>query len=75
LPLTIDKADGDPRQAVMVGDSRADITTAKAAGVPAVAVSFGYTDIPVRALDPDVVIDRFDQLFEAVQDLSPIRVG
>ncbi|MFL5120326.1 MAG: phosphoglycolate phosphatase [Microvirga sp.] len=75
LTLTIDKADGDPRQAVMVGDSRADITTAKAAGVPAVAVSFGYTDIPVRALDPDVVIDRFDQLFEAVQDLSPIRVG
>jgi phosphoglycolate phosphatase len=75
LTLTIDQAGGDRRQAVMVGDSRTDIATAKAAGVPIVAVSFGYTDTPVRAMDPDRAIDRFEQLFEAVQDLVPIQVG
>jgi phosphoglycolate phosphatase len=75
LTLTIDQAGGDSRQAVMVGDSRTDIATAKAAGVPVVAVSFGYTDTPVRAMDPDRAIDRFEQLFEAVQDLVPIQVG
>jgi phosphoglycolate phosphatase len=75
LTLTIDQAGGDRRQAVMVGDSRTDIATAKAAGVPVVAVSFGYTDTPVRAMDPDRAIDRFEQLFEAVQDLVPIQVG
>ncbi|MFL4974745.1 MAG: phosphoglycolate phosphatase [Microvirga sp.] len=75
LTLTIDQAGGDRRQAVMVGDSRTDIVTAKAAGVPVVAVTFGYTDTPVRAMDPDRAIDRFEQLFEAVQDLVPIQVG
>ena len=75
LTLTIDQAGGDRRQAVMVGDSRTDIVTAKAAGVPVVAVTFGYTDMPVRAMNPDRSIDRFEQLFEAVQDLVPIRVG
>jgi len=75
LTLTLDRAEGDIRQAVMVGDSHADIATAKAAGVPVVAVSFGYTDAPVRTMNPDRVIDRFEQLFDAVQDLVPVRVG
>jgi hypothetical protein len=26
-------------------------------------------------MDPDRAIDRFEQLFEAVQDLVPIQVG
>ena len=34
LTLTIEKAGGDPARAVMVGDSRTDIATAKAAGMP-----------------------------------------
>jgi phosphoglycolate phosphatase len=75
LLLTIDKADGDSRQAIMVGDSRTDIATAKAAGIPVVAATFGYTDIPVRALGPDAIIDHFDHLCEAIQDLVPAQVG
>jgi phosphoglycolate phosphatase len=75
LTLTLDRAEGDIRQAVMIGDSHADIATAKAAGVPVVAVSFGYTDASVRTMNPDRGIDRFEQLFDAVQDLVPVRVG
>lgn len=59
---TIRLAGGDRSRAIMVGDSRVDIETAKAAGVPVVAVSFGYTDKPVRELGPDKVIDHYDEL-------------
>jgi phosphoglycolate phosphatase len=59
-------AGGDRSRAIMVGDSRVDIETAKAAGVPVVAVSFGYTDKPVRELSPDRVIDHYDELEPAI---------
>lgn len=70
LTMTIALAGGDKTAAVMVGDSRTDILTAKNAGVPVVAVDFGYTDIHVSQLDPDVVISHFDQLWSAVAELK-----
>jgi phosphoglycolate phosphatase len=68
LQLTIERAGGDPRRAVMVGDSRTDVATAKAAGLPVIAVPFGYTDVPVVDLDPDRIVTHFDALDGAVQD-------
>lgn len=62
-------AGGDPARAVMVGDSTTDTASAKAAGVPCVAVSFGYADVPLAELGGDVVIDRFDELEAAVDRL------
>lgn len=62
LLKTIELAGGDPGQAVMVGDSRTDIDTAKAAGIPVVAVDFGYTDRHVSEFEPTVVISHFDEL-------------
>jgi len=62
-------AGGDPRQAVMVGDSQTDIATAKAARIPVVAVDFGYTEIPVAQLDPDRVISHFNDLLGSVAAL------
>ena len=56
----------------MVGDSRTDIDTAKAAGIPVVAVTFGYTDVPVTDLGPDRVIAHFSELVEAVGALVPV---
>ena len=56
--------------AVMVGDSRNDVLAAQAAGVPAVVVSFGYTQIPPAALGGDVVIDRLAQLPGALRRLA-----
>src|SRR5215218_9202849 len=69
LTLTIGKAGGHPGRALMVGDSRTDIVTAKAARIPVIAVPFGYTDVPVQSLGPDRVIGHFDELFGAVGDL------
>ena len=62
-------AGGDPARAVMVGDSAADIDAARAARVPAVAVSFGYSVTAAQALGADLVIDRFDTLIEALPKL------
>ncbi|QRM28098.1 HAD family hydrolase [Microvirga sp. VF16] len=67
LTLTIERAGGHPGRAVMIGDSRTDIVTAQNAGIPVVAVPFGYTDVPVRELGPDLVINHFDELFTAVR--------
>ncbi|MCO5148182.1 MAG: phosphoglycolate phosphatase [Aquamicrobium sp.] len=59
---TIRMAGGDPAHAIMVGDSRTDIDTAKAAGIPVIAVDFGYTDQHVRTFSPSRIISHFDEL-------------
>ncbi|MGD9544353.1 MAG: HAD family hydrolase [Methylocystis sp.] len=74
LWLTIEAADGDPRRAVMIGDSKTDIDTARAAGAPSVAVDFGYTDTPVAAFSPDRVISHFDELWDAVASLNAAKL-
>jgi phosphoglycolate phosphatase len=56
---------GDPKRAVMVGDSINDVLAARNAHVPVVLVSFGYTDIPPRDLDADALIDGFGELYGA----------
>ena len=66
LRLTVDKAGGGAEDTIMVGDSITDIRTAPAAGVPVIAVDFGYTDIPVSELGADRVISHFAELRDAV---------
>ncbi|MGI9169342.1 MAG: phosphoglycolate phosphatase [Caulobacteraceae bacterium] len=58
----IERAGGQADFAVMVGDSASDAGAARAAGIPLVLVSFGYTEIPARDLGPDALIDHFDDL-------------
>jgi phosphoglycolate phosphatase len=60
---------GSLNRAIMVGDSDTDIRTAKAASIPVVAVTFGYTDTPVAELSPDAVIDHYDQLVDQIEIL------
>jgi phosphoglycolate phosphatase len=69
LRRTIAAAGGNPQRAIMIGDSLTDIRTARGAGVPVIAVDFGYTDRPVTELGPDRIISRFVQLPAAVAEL------
>ena len=73
LRRTITKAGGDPAYAIMVGDSATDVNTARAAGLPVVAVDFGYTEIPVQLLAPDRIISHFDALPNAITELVPLQ--
>jgi phosphoglycolate phosphatase len=56
-------------RAVFVGDSATDAATARAAGVPFVAVGFGFHDGAVESLGADVVIDSYAELVGALQRL------
>ena len=58
-------------RAVMVGDSRNDLVTARGLNVPCILVSFGYTDRPARELGADAVIDRLSDLPETLRRLAP----
>jgi phosphoglycolate phosphatase len=69
LLMTIAASGGASDRAIMVGDSITDIKTARAAGLPVIAVDFGYTDVPVAQLGPDRVISHFDELAEACSAL------
>jgi phosphoglycolate phosphatase len=69
LRRTIQAAGGDLADSIMVGDSGTDIATARAAGIPVVAVDFGYTEVPIAELDPDRIISHFDALPEAISAL------
>jgi phosphoglycolate phosphatase len=75
LTETIRLAGGDPSRAVMVGDSKTDIDTAKAAKIPVIGVTFGYTDVHVRELGADYVVDHFDQMVFAVNSLLPHEIN
>lgn len=52
-----------------VGDTTYDTGAARAAGIPCVAVSFGFNDLPVHELGADAVIDHFDQLIPTLAQL------
>lgn len=65
LLKTIAASGGGSERAIMVGDSSTDIKTARAAGLPVIAVDFGYADAPLADLAPDRVISHYDELAEA----------
>jgi phosphoglycolate phosphatase len=70
LIQTVERVGGSLKRTVFLGDSITDVNTAKAAGVPCILVSFGYTLTPVQELGGDVIIDHFDELDEAIAALS-----
>ena len=62
LRRTIRAAGGTLQHAIMIGDSNTDIRTARAAGVPVIAVDFGYSERPIAEFGPDRIINHFSQL-------------
>ncbi len=57
-------------RAVFIGDSIYDVMAAKNAGIPSVAVSFGFLHQPVEELGADIIIDHYDELFSALETLG-----
>ena len=69
LVEAIESAGGNAEHAVLIGDSETDVITAKAAEIPVVAVSFGYTDIPPAALGADALVHKFEDVPMAAMNL------
>ncbi len=56
-------------RAAFVGDSIYDTGAARNAGIPSVAVSFGFLMQPITELEADIVIDRYEELIPALRTL------
>jgi phosphoglycolate phosphatase len=56
-------------RAVMVGDGAADVTAARAAGLPVVIVRGGYGAEPAETFAPDLVVDGLADLAAALRRL------
>jgi phosphoglycolate phosphatase len=71
LRQTVARAGGEMSSTVMVGDAGPDIGVARRAGVPVIGVEFGYTEVPIAELKPDLLIGHMNQLPAAVERLMP----
>ena len=61
--------------AIMVGDSENDINAAIDAGVRSVCVTFGYAHVPLNEIGADALIDHFDDLAQALDDISKVTAS
>jgi phosphoglycolate phosphatase len=69
LRQTVIRAGGQITSTIMVGDAGPDVGVARRAGVPVIGVTFGYTEVPIGDLNPDVVISHMRELPAAVSGL------
>ena len=57
-------------RAAFVGDSISDTDAARAAGVPCVALTFGFSDRPADQLGATALIDHWDQLLPTLERIG-----
>ena len=70
LLAAVERLGATPENAVMVGDNENDVAAARGAGIPMIAVAFGYAKVPVAELGADAVIGHFDELRDAIRRLA-----
>ncbi|WP_424974007.1 HAD-IA family hydrolase [Dinoroseobacter sp. S124A] len=68
---TIARVGGDPARAVLVGDTVTDRETARAAGIPAMLVTFGPEGEGVSRLAPEALLPHYDQFDAVLRSLFP----
>jgi phosphoglycolate phosphatase len=56
----------DTANTIMFGDSETDIRTAQNTGVPVIAVTFGYTPLPVETYNPTHIINHYDDAWDLI---------
>jgi phosphoglycolate phosphatase len=60
---------GRRERAILVGDSQVDVAAARAADIPVIVMSYGYTPVPVSELGADAVVDDFTALPDVISRL------
>jgi phosphoglycolate phosphatase len=64
-----------PETVVMVGDSENDIQAAIDAKLRSICVTFGYAHVPLDDIGADALIDHFDDLAQALEDIYKTAVA
>jgi phosphoglycolate phosphatase len=62
-----------PEDAVMIGDSGADVGAARAAGVPVILVPDGYTGAPAVSLGADFVVGSLGDIPGSIPPHTPLK--
>ena len=76
LLFVMKMAGASPADSLFVGDSRSDVLAAKAAGVPCVALSYGYNHgRPIAEESPAMVIDNLSGLISCLDPAAEITLG
>lgn len=55
---------------IMIGDSEVDVETAHAAKIPVIAVTYGYSKIPLAQLKPQALASSFTEVPKLVRKLA-----
>jgi len=58
---------------LLIGDSETDVLTARAAGVPIIGVTFGYTARPIEEFKPDALVSQFGEAFDPIMAMLEPR--
>lgn len=61
----------DPARSIMLGDTKTDLDTARAASVPVVLTHFGFAAEPLETLEPDATVSHFNEIAPVLERLSP----
>ncbi len=69
---TCRRVGADPARSVMLGDTRTDLDTARAAGAPVILTSFGFAAEPLEVLAPDAVIAHYRDAPAVLDRLMPL---
>lgn len=75
LRQTVARAGGKMSSAIMIGDAGPDVGVARRAGIPVIGVDYGYTEVPIRDLAPDLVISHLEQLPDAISHVLAHRAS
>ncbi|KLN59252.1 hypothetical protein WH96_18205 [Kiloniella spongiae] len=66
----LDETGVRPEQAIMIGDGVNDVLAAKSARIPSILFTHGYGTEAAKAQKPDVIIDTFLELEDAINSLA-----
>jgi len=70
LHLALAQLSVSPAEAVMIGDSAADIGAAKGAGCRSIALGHGYSRVPAAELGADVLVEGLHDVHAALARLA-----
>jgi len=66
---TIRRVGGDLGRSALIGDTDTDRSTARNAGVPSVLVAFGPSGEAISALQPEMLLNHYDELPDLIDQL------
>ena len=69
LTHAVSLKNGNPSKVFMIGDGHNDVAVAKNANVPCIALSWGYSRVPLETLNPELIIDSFAAIPAAIDDI------